>query len=53
MVHDHFLDHQSKRGAKVMSWFLLAMLIGLFMGFFAHGANGQPLQLYSLRAGVL
>ena len=53
MVYDHYVDHQPKRGAKVISCFLLAILIGFFMGFFARSAIGQPLQLYSLGAGAL
>ena len=50
MVHDHYLDHQPKRGAKIISWFLLAIFISFFVGFFFHSALGRPPRLHSLGA---
>ena len=52
MVHDHYLDHQPKRGANIISWFLLAILISFFVGFFAHGAIGRSPPVHSLGAGA-
>jgi hypothetical protein len=43
MVHDHYLDHQPKRGTNIVSWILLAIFISFFVGFFVHGAIGRAL----------
>jgi len=52
MVHDHYLDHQPRRGPNIISWFLLAVFVSFFLGFFAHSAIGRPPRLHLLEAAA-